>query len=200
MDTKAITRNAYEEGAPQLAEKFNAIGSRRDDIERAFRAISHVSHPHVLEVGCGNGRDAAVILEHPCEYVGIDYSEAMIGLAQQTVPGGTFLCRDMEEYVPEHQIDIVFAFASLLHLPPESFKTYIHMAYAYIAKRGVLYLSVKEGAGEHIKEDATGKRYFYYYSMKDIMDMAQEEGFVVEFQMQKEILGVSWITAMLKKS
>jgi trans-aconitate methyltransferase len=199
MDKKDRTRQAYDEGAHALALKFNAIGSRDEDIRRAFSAIPHVAHPCVLEVGCGNGRDAAVILQYDCNYIGIDYSQSMITLAREKVPDATFLVADMEEYTPEHQVDIVFAFASLLHLPPEKFQNFLHNMIAHITPKGVMYISVKEGAGEHIKQDITGERYFYYYSTEDIMRMSGTAGFIVEHVESKEILGVPWITALLRK-
>ena len=74
----------------------------------------------MLEIGCANGKDAMHILARTNEYVGIDISPEFIRLAQQKVPGATFKVGDVERFEFPSDLDVIFAFASLIHLPKES--------------------------------------------------------------------------------
>lgn len=57
MDKKNQTILTYNESATSLAKKFDELGARISDIEEAF-ALIQKDNPFVLEIGCGNGRDA----------------------------------------------------------------------------------------------------------------------------------------------
>src|SRR5690606_13277008 len=109
------TIDTYNKAASAYADKFNGIGSRREDIERAFTLRNKDSECAVVEWGCGNGRDAQVILEHTSQYIGIDASEEMIVLARQGLPDAEFSVADIASFDLPPDTDIVFAFASLLH-------------------------------------------------------------------------------------
>src|SRR5580765_3199784 len=115
-DLRQITVNTYNQSAEKFVEYFAGIGSREEDINRAFELAGHPQNPSVLELGCGDGRDAKVILERTNRYRGTDISEAFISLARQNVPNGRFEVADMVDDTYSEELDIVFAFASLLHL------------------------------------------------------------------------------------
>lgn len=87
MDKKIQTTNTYNQSAQSLAEKFDKQGSRISDIEETLSALKdHDGEIRVLEIGCGNGRDAAQIIKRVDYYLGVDISENMIAIARKKVP------------------------------------------------------------------------------------------------------------------
>jgi trans-aconitate methyltransferase len=171
MDSKQQTVDTYNRSADALARKFNQL-ERSSDIHEAF---SHMpkQNPRVVEIGCGNGRDAKGILEYTADYEGFDISPAMIALAQEQAPGGTFKVADLEEYEFERPADIVFAFASLLHSDKSIVKQVFDKVHAALNADGLFFISLKNEpyTMEH-KVDEFGTRTFYYYTPQDIKDFA----------------------------
>lgn len=116
---KKQTIDTYNTTASAMAEKFNNIGARIEDIERGLSFVEK-ENPRVLEIGCGNGRDAREILKNTSDYTGIDISVEMIKLAEEYAPEGHYVVADIDEYNFPSEIDIIFSFASLLHSDKES--------------------------------------------------------------------------------
>ena len=96
-DLKQETIDTYERTAAAMADKFNAIGVRKEEIDEIFHLIKK-DQPTVLEIGCANGRDAAEIVTRTSRYTGIDVSPAFIEMARAYVPTGTFEVADVETY------------------------------------------------------------------------------------------------------
>ena len=121
MNKKQQTIDTYNATAELMAGKFTAIGPRVEDVLQAFSYIQKYS-PRVVEIGCGNGRDAGEILTHTSDYIGIDVSTEMIRLAKKSLPDSAskFIVADIEDFKFPERIDIVFSFASLLHTPKEA--------------------------------------------------------------------------------
>ena len=91
------------------------MARRVSDIDETFNLFSK-SNPSVLEIGCGNGRDAAEICKRTNKYLGLDIAEKFIEIARQKVPQGRFEIADVETYDFPQNLDIVFAFASPLRV------------------------------------------------------------------------------------
>lgn len=198
MDKKSQTINTYNESAQSLADKFDAIGVRKEDIDETF-ALVQKDNPTVLEIGCGNGRDAQEILRHTNNYLGVDVSEELIRLAEQKVPNGQFVVADIEEYIMPTDLDAVFAFASLIHVPKESLKKILQSIYDSLDFDGVFRLSMKyaEEYKEDTKTDEFGTRTYYLYSDKDIEEMAQN--FTVIKNKLNDAMGQKWVEVLLQK-
>jgi len=199
MDSKAETIDTYNKSALGLAKKFDGLGARTSDIEETFALIPK-ENPTVLEIGCGNGRDAEYIVKLTHNYVGIDVAEKLIELARQKVPEGKFIVADVEEYTFPNNLDAMFAFASLIHVPRESLRSIFRAALTSLNTRGVFRLSMKyaEAYNEITKTDEFGTRTYYLYSDKDIAELA--EGFTI---LKTEISGFQnqkWVEVLLQKN
>ena len=83
------TLETYNRAAKGYAEKFAGVGNRVAHINAAFKA-SGKENPAVLEIGCGDGRDALEICRLTKQYLGIDPAKEMIVLAREKVPTGRF--------------------------------------------------------------------------------------------------------------
>jgi ubiquinone/menaquinone biosynthesis C-methylase UbiE len=74
----------------------------------------------LLEVGCGNGRQAQEFLDFGYEYVGVDASEGLLSIAREKNPTGTFSLQNVYSMdFPDLTFDGFWANAILLHIPRE---------------------------------------------------------------------------------
>jgi trans-aconitate methyltransferase len=157
-------------------------------------------NPEVLEIGCGNGRDAEYILKFSKSYLGIDYSSKFIELCKEKVPNGNFIINDVEEYIFPNNLDIVFAFASLLHTPKEKLKEIFHKVFTSLNAGGIFRVSLKEADEYEEKniEEVFGKRTFYFYSKKDILEINKD--FKVIRLESNELNRQRWLEVILQKA
>jgi SAM-dependent methyltransferase len=200
MDKKTQTLHTYNQSASAMAEKFNTLGPRIKDITRAFSYLQK-DNPKVLELGCGNGRDAAEILKHTSNYVGIDYSQPLLDIARQQTPGGMFELADIEDYTFPSGLDIVFSFASLLHSDKGAVRIILDRAYEALVPGGVFFISLKYAPyREETLTDAWGTRTFYLYTPEDIKEQAGEKWNVVyESVHDTKLLWQKWFEIILQK-
>lgn len=128
----------------------------------------------VVEIGCGDGRDAEEIIKRTAWYEGFDPSEGLLRLARKKLPHARFVKTDASAYEYAPDLDVVFAFASLLHVDMEEFNHVLDKVRRALKPGGIFYVSLKEKPAYHeeAKQDMFGERMFYYYSVDDILQMA----------------------------
>lgn len=196
---KQQTIDTYNKTASLMTEKFNGLGARIDDIQETFKLITK-ENPSVLEIGCGNGRDALEIIKYTNNYLGIDISNRFIEIAKEKAPLGKFEIADIEYYTFPNNIDIIFAFASLIHVQKESLKTVFKNMYNSLSDGGVIRISMKNNDiyKEVTKEDEFGTRTYYLYSKKDIEELAGN--FLVIKSELNELRGQVWLEILLQKN
>ena len=173
-ERKQVTVDTYNKSAKELAEYFRGIGSRVRDIDLAIRLSDKLDNPFVVEIGCGDGRDAKEIIKRTNNYIGFDISKELIKLAKKYVPKAYFEVADAINYKYPNNIDVVFAFASLLHLDKKEVKNVLEKVHTALRLGGIFYISLKLRTEyyEEIKEDKYGKRMFYYYNPEIITNLA----------------------------
>jgi len=173
-DIRQRTIDTYNNSAKELAEYFRGIGSRIKDIDLAIELAGSPIGPQILEIGCGDGRDAKEMVKRTKHYVGFDISEELIKLAREHVPEGRFEVADAVTYDYPQGLDVVFAFASLLHLNKEEIATVLEKAHTSLKPGGVFFISLKlaNEYTEKIKEDRFGTRQFYFYNPDIIKELA----------------------------
>lgn len=198
MDKKKQTIQTYNKSARRLAAKFDSQDARVHDLEEVFRLVSK-DNPKVLEIGCGNGRDAKEILKYTNDYLGIDVSEEMIGLAQSNNPQGKFKVADAERYEYPKRLDIVFAFASLIHSDERHVERILCNLFMVMNSGGIVRLSLKYGNEyrEITKEDEFGIRTYYLFSDENIVAISC--GFDVLKKEIVELRGQKWLEVIMRK-
>jgi trans-aconitate methyltransferase len=198
MDKKTQTIQTYSQSAQALAEKFDRLGARTSDIEEVFALLSK-DDPRVLEIGCGNGRDAEVIHAKTNAYLGIDASEGLVALAQTKVPDAKFQVADVETYVFPSGLDAVFAFASLIHSPKEVLRDVFVKIFDALNPGGLFRLSMKcsDVYREVTKQDEFGTRTYYHYSPEDLVGL--DSRFVVLKCVTQEYQNQTWVEVLLQK-
>jgi SAM-dependent methyltransferase len=198
MDKKQQTIDTYNATAAQMAARFDSLGTYSDIGE--VIALSGRVDPVVLEIGCGNGRDAKEICKYTKNYTGIDISKNFIQLAKQNVPGATFLVADVEVFEFQKSIDIVFAFASLIHVPKGSLKKILERIHVALNPGGLVRVSLKysDAYEEVTKTDEYGARTYYHYSLDDVAELTRQ--YTILKNEVSDLRGQKWIQFLLKKS
>lgn len=199
-DWKAETLRTYNKSARELARYFRGIGSRTDDIDIAFKLADNPSSAKVVEIGCGDGRDAKEIVKRTTDYLGFDISSELIKLARAHVPHAKFEVADATKYKFDEEIDIIFAFASLLHLDKSEVKQVLASAARALKPGGIFYISLKfaDKYQEYIKEDKFGRRKFYLYNAGLIETLASDSYKTVHSS--RETIGsTQWFEIALQK-
>ncbi len=200
MDWHAQTIDTYNSSAEQLAQYFSGIGARTDDIDLAFKLADRGDEARVIEIGCGDGRDAEEIVERVQWYEGVDPSVGLLELARQRLPDTSFIEADALSYNYPENIDIIFAFASLLHVSKEDLPTVFDKSYQALSDGGIYYISLKERSeyAEEVKNDEYGERMFYYYNVELVKSLAGS-GFESVYESHQTIGSTDWFTLALRK-
>ncbi len=198
MNKKTQTVDTYNTMAKQMGDKFDNVGARVKDVEETFALVAK-TNPNVLEIGCGNGRDAVEISKNTNFYLGIDISTKLIELAREKLPTANFLVADIENYDLPPRLDIIFAFASLIHVPKESLSKILSKCLTSLNIGGVVRMSMKYSDlyVEFTKNDQYGTRTYYLYSDQDIRDLASD--FVIIKNETQEAVGQKWLEVILMK-
>ena len=123
------------------------------DLEPVYqRFLRHVgTGGRILDVGCGAGRDALAFADRGYDIVALDASDAMVKLTRDRV-GARAIVHHMrlQDLHWQNEFDGIWACASLLHVPTETFTDVaIRLAMA-LRRGGAWYMSFKLGTGERV--------------------------------------------------
>jgi trans-aconitate methyltransferase len=200
IDTTTIA--SYDKHAEELAAYFAGIGSRSDIIKEALELAGNPEDPRVVEVGCGDGRDAEDIVPLVSWYEGFDPSVELIKMAQKRLPGISFVKAGALSYSYPADLDVIYGFASYLHLNKDDFTEACHKAAACLHSGGILAMTLKERDTyqEELVEDKFGKRWFYYYDEVTIRKLLGEDFEIVRIEHQiLKRKTAKWLVIMAKK-
>lgn len=200
MDWHSQNIKAYDDSAQKLAEYFNGIGSRIEDIECALELANKNNGARVIEIGCGDGRDAMEIIKRVAWYEGFDPSAGLLDIAKKKAPHTSFILADASSYKYPTNLDVVYAFASLLHINQSDLPDVFEKVSKSLRIGGVFYISLKERDSyiEEIKDDDYGQRMFYYYNPSIIEHLAGND-FTSIYEDHQMIGKTRWFTIALKK-
>lgn len=169
------TISTYDSNALELDAYFATVGSRVHLIDRGLEIAGCPQAAHAVEVGCGSGRDAVDIVRRVGWYEGIDPSASMINLARQReIPGANFVVDDALNYDWPKGLDVVYGFASFLHLNQLEYLVACSKIREALRPGGALVISLLEGSSysEELVEDRFGQRMFYKYDAKTARELA----------------------------
>jgi len=110
---------------------------------------------HILDAGCGSGRDARYFIDHGYRVTAFDASAEITVLAEREI-GQTVQVQRLQEIKCQHQFDGVWACATLLHVPLSELTEVFRRLHRTLKSDGVLYASFKYGSGEHERD---GRRF-----------------------------------------
>src|SRR5438046_818409 len=110
MDLKSTYNQIAQDWFEQYKDQLWWI-QKIDDLTKFLRPGASI-----LDVGCGPGISAKYLTEKGFNVTGVDFSESMIDIAKQQVPGAEFFVLDVKD-LPQisETFDGIVAQAILLH-------------------------------------------------------------------------------------
>ena len=199
-DLRQETIDTYDKSAEALAAYFQGSGSRVNDIEKALTYAGTLTNARSVEIGCGDGRDAKEITPHCSFFTAFDISKELIKIAKKNVPEVQFEVADAVTFEYPEELDVVFAFASLLHLDRDELKIVFQKVTSSLKKDGVFYISLKhrDQYESAVKQDDYGKRLFYFYNRETIEEIAGSQFTTIESYV-KHHGNTDWLEIALRK-
>jgi ubiquinone/menaquinone biosynthesis C-methylase UbiE len=189
-DTKDVvktTRHTYDQIASQYSARIDKlvtdswVGRFEHGLLDEFRRMIKRPQPHVLDIGCGNGKDTAYLKQKGARTVGIDYSLNMLTVAKHRLKEGILCQMDLRclAFGPE-VFDGVWANGCIYHIPKsdltEALKEFVRVLKPY----GSLSFNFKAGVGERLEESPRsfqkGARFYAYYTIAEMEDNLKEAG------------------------
>ncbi len=127
------------------ADSFTADTQQSDMTEKYAPFLSCVkAGGHIMDLGCGSGRDSAQFLARGYKVTSVDGSEELCRIAEQHT--GRKVHHMLFDEIPwQNQFDGVWACASLLHCTMEELPGILQKVSSSLKPGGVLYLSFKYG-------------------------------------------------------
>ena len=105
---------------------------------------------HILDAGCGSGRDSKAFLTQGFKVTAIDASAELADYATQLIEQPVIVT-DFKSFKSENMFDGIWACASLLHVPFSDLKnTFSHLGISLKAQ-GFFYCSFKYGSDSSVR-------------------------------------------------
>jgi len=162
----------------------------------------------ILDLGCGNGRSLQFLKDKDIDYIGVDFSEKLIKIAQQNYPKVKFQVADaLNLPFPNNYFDKIYSIAVLHHIPSEKFRIqFFEEARRILKPDGLLILTVWQPESKkklnlffkHTVLKLTGKlekgdvirpwgnkdaeRYFHHFSQKELINLTKQTMFKITKQ------------------
>ena len=137
------TISYYNENAESFAENTLNL---RSEMEAFYQMLRRHIKPgaHILDLGCGSGRDSKYFMDNGYTVEAVDGSPALCEIAGRYInqPVRNILFNDLD-YI--NTFDAVWANASLLHVPKNDLPSVFKKIHAALKDGGVFYASFKYG-------------------------------------------------------
>jgi len=155
----------------------------------------------ILDAGCGSGRDTKAFLDRGYKVTAVDASPELAALAS-TFTGQDCKVLRFEDMEFQNEFDGIWACASLLHVPSSELADVLPRFIRALRPGGIMYVSLKEGVGEHVSEDG---RLFSYYTADSFrhflasFPLLREESFWKAEEVRSRTYRQSWLNFLLQK-
>lgn len=111
-----------------------------------------VSNIHILDAGCGSGRDSKYFLSKDYRVSAIDASDAMV-LRAKELTGLDVKKMYFQDVNDKEKYDAIWTCASLLHVPKEGIEEVMQRFTDALKPSGIWYMSFKYGDTERMKDN-----------------------------------------------
>lgn len=128
---------------------------------------------HILDVGCGAGRDLMAFRAAGCEAEGLEPAPKLAELARAH-SGCVVHVGKVENMHFQAVFDGIWACASLLHLSPYEFPIGLSAISRALKKSGVLFLSMQRGTFDRVLPDG---RFYALYERDRLLSIVGSAGF-----------------------
>lgn len=155
---------------------------------------------HILDLGCGSGRDSRFFLDNDYRVTPLDASKELATLASDFI-GKPVEIISFQELDYFNAFDGIWACASLLHCPKSEMDGILKRISYALKPQGIVYMSFKQGVGERVDEKG---RFFNDYTEMELVGLfkAQHDLTLVDSWIENKPLrgGMqSWVNTLVKK-
>ncbi len=166
------TVSYYDEHAKEYCEA--TVDADMSFCRKKFMACLKAG-AHILDAGCGSGRDSREFMESGFVVTAMDASEKMCMEAEKFL-GMKVIHTSFEEMNFQNEFDGIWACASLLHVAKNDIDLVMKKLKTALKPGGVLYVSFKYGIGERVAQG----RLFNDYNEASVRALLEENGFDVK--------------------
>ncbi|MFC1949010.1 class I SAM-dependent methyltransferase [Chloroflexota bacterium] len=188
IDAVKITHRTYDSIASGYSSRIGSLiaDSWVGEFERVlmdeFLLLMTLSSPSVLDIGCGNGKDANYLRQKGAVTVAVDISMGMIKEASR-ISSECVLCQmDMRNLgFAGGSFDGVRANGCIYHIPKAELSRLLNEIARVLKPSGIFSFNLKIGDGEKLEETPKsyqgGPRFYAYYSNSEIGEYLMNTGF-----------------------
>lgn len=195
LPDEKTTLETYEKVASIWANNYSPAGFWADELKK-FQKLLPTGK--VLEIGCGNGRDARELVALGYEYTGTDISTKLLELARNTLPDQKFYQQSVYELAFPEKFDGFWASKVLLHLPKSRIEAALQRIQSVIKPGAIGFISLIAGDGEELREEdwddgSRHSRYFAYYTKDEFKKIIELNGFqMLDYNYWEETPRLRW--------
>lgn len=174
----------------EIADWFDQHRCKDLSLEKKYLVMLQQRLPEkatILDVGCGTGDPIAqffIVLGY--RVTGIDASHAMIHYCQQRFPGQRWLLADMRSLNLPEAFDLILAWHSLFHLPPQDQRDTLKLLIAHLHQAGLLAFTSSDQAGEVWSDNGGHDLYHASLSMAEYEKIIIENGCQIVLNKQND--------------
>lgn len=177
-------------------DRFLHLLEQRNYIKKSKSDKSKI---HILDAGCGSGRDAKAFLDAGYQVTALDGSRKMCEEAKKLIKQEVY-CIKFEELQFQEEFNGIWACASLLHISFAEISGVLKRLWNALRENGVLYASFKYGEGIRTDKD----RLFFNYEETALNNLMINNGYLIEDifltqDVRKSREGEQWINVLAKK-
>lgn len=195
--TMTKTLNYYN----QCAEAYNETTLNIEFDSKREMLLKYLQpNAHILDLGCGSGRDSKGFLQNGYKVTAVDGSKELCKIASKNI-GQDVICQLFNELDAVNEFDGVWACASLLHLPTNELKQTLKRVEKALKKDGYFYASFKYGDFEGERDG----RYFNDFTEVSFSTLLKEfpNLELQEVEVTTDVIpgreNVSWLNVIMKK-
>ncbi|MEX0988925.1 MAG: class I SAM-dependent methyltransferase [Actinomycetota bacterium] len=149
-ERRAAVEADYTRDAPTYDDGYDPVTpTHRSFVDRLIATVSRDGS--LLDVPCGTGPYASMVLEAGRRYVGADQSAGMLDQALSKHPDLRFEHLGLQELVFDRDFDAAMCVDAMEHVPPEEWPLVVGNLHRAIRPLGHLYLTVEETEREELE-------------------------------------------------
>lgn len=209
-DTLPLSAEKYMPYIEAINSEIGLLKSWRKSDNRIAKMLEAVTLSGVMELidfenartaidlGCGNGKQTAILKSNGLSVIGIDISEQMLEIARKEHPGITFIRSDAADFSVEKKVDVVFS-KGVFHWVKEELQESMLSCISAALKKGGQFVFETAGAGcntlIHNKLSEVFSKYgyvykipFYFPTVSDYTSLVEKHGMkVVKAEVRDEL-------------